>query len=198
MSAKSFFSAIYGSVFFFGLPVFAVSIAGVQNFDRIDEHVYRGAQPTNEGFRNLAKLGVKVVLDLRETDDRAAAERRVVTAAGMKYVNVPMTGLTPPTDAEITKILALLEDGAAGPVFVHCKHGADRTGAVIAAYQIDFHKWDNARALKDAKDHGMGYFQFPRQAYVKSFQPRSIQDANAKKPGHTVPAIPALAVGPQN
>jgi protein tyrosine phosphatase (PTP) superfamily phosphohydrolase (DUF442 family) len=199
MSPRSFLSAISGSVLLFGLPAFGASVAGVQNFDQVDEHVYRGGQPTDEGFRNLAKLGVKVVLDLRETDGRAAAEQRVVTAAGMKYVNVPMTGLTPPTEGEITKILALLEDSTAGPVFVHCKRGADRTGAVIAAYQIDFRKWDNARAFKDAKSHGMGYFQFPRQAYVKSFQPRPVNastNASAKQPGtETIPAVPAMAVG---
>src|SRR5258706_4297982 len=91
----------------FALPIFAASTPGIKNFDRVDEQVYRGAQPTDEGFQYLAKLGVKCVLDLREADDRSSAEQRVVTAAGMKYVNVPMTGLTPPTEGEIAKILAL-------------------------------------------------------------------------------------------
>ena len=44
-----------------------------------------------------------------------------------------MTGLIPPTQPEIDKILAMLEDSSSGPVFVHCRRGADRTGAVIAA-----------------------------------------------------------------
>ena len=198
MSLKSLLSGISAGVLLCSLPAFAGSIAGVRNFDRVDEHVYRGAQPTDEGFRSLAKLGVKVVLNLREADELAAAEARAVTAAGMKYVNVPMTGLTPPTEQEITKILALLEDGTAGPVFVHCKRGADRTGAVIAAYQIDFLKWDNSRAFKDAKAHGMGYFQFPRQSYVKTFRPRTTinADASVKPAGTTAaPLAPAVALG---
>ena len=45
---------------------------------------------------------------------------------------------------------------------------------MIAAYQIDAHQWDNARALSDAKAHGMAFFQFPRQNYMKTFQPRAI------------------------
>jgi protein tyrosine phosphatase (PTP) superfamily phosphohydrolase (DUF442 family) len=158
-------------LFIVGLPAFAGSAPGIGNFDQVDQRVYRGAQPTDEGFQYLAKLGVKTIIDLREADGRAAAEQRAVTVAGMKYVNVPMTGLTPPSDAEMMKILTLMQDASAGPVFVHCKRGADRTGAVIAAYHITVHKWDNSRALKDAKSHGMGTFQFPRQNYIKAFRP---------------------------
>jgi len=142
-------------VFLFALaiPVFAGSSSapGIKNFHQLNEHVYRGAQPTDEGFQYLAKMGVKTVIDLREADERSQAEEAVVTAAGMKYVNVPMTGLTPPTEPEITRILGILEDDSAGAVFVHCQRGADRTGAVIAAYRIDHEHWDNARALSEAK-----------------------------------------------
>ncbi len=164
-------------LFALAIPVFAGSSSapGIKNFHQVDEHVYRGAQPADEGFQYLAKIGVKTVIDLRETDERAQAEEGVVTAAGMKYVNVPMTGLTPPTDSEITKILAILEDGGAGAVFVHCKQGVDRTGAVIAAYRIDHDRWDNGRALGEAKSVGMGSFQFPRQSFIRGFQPRALE-----------------------
>ncbi|HEY6392521.1 MAG TPA: tyrosine-protein phosphatase [Bryobacteraceae bacterium] len=172
-------------IFFFAwaIPVFAGSSApGIKNFHQVNEHVYRGAQPTDEGLQYLAKIGVKTVIDLREADERAQAEEGVVTAAGMKYVNVPMTGLTPPTEAEIARILGILEDDNASAVFVHCKQGVDRTGAVIAAYRIDHDHWDNARALSEAKSEGMGFFQAPRQSFIRAFQPRTIEaktDANA-------------------
>ena len=175
----------------FCLPVFAGSAPGIKNFDQVDSHVYRGGQPTDEGFQYLAKRGVKTIIDLREADDRSKAEERVVTGAGMQYVNVPMTGLTPPTEAEITKILSMLED-ATGPIFVHCKRGADRTGAVIAAYHIDHDKWDNARALQDAKTHSMSVFQFQRKKYIQEFRPRII-DAKATPPAD-VAATSVIAV----
>src|SRR5689334_12753405 len=105
----------------FSLPALAGSAPGISNFDQVDAHVYRGGQPTDAGFQYLAKLGVKTVVDLREADSRSQAEQRAVTAAGMTYVNVPMTGLTPPTEAEISRLLTLLEDGSTGPVFVHCR-----------------------------------------------------------------------------
>jgi protein tyrosine phosphatase (PTP) superfamily phosphohydrolase (DUF442 family) len=192
-------------LFLAGLPIFAGSAPGIGNFDQVDQRVYRGAQPTDQGFQYLAKLGVKTIIDLREADGRAAAEQRSVTTAGMKYVNVPMTGLTPPSEAEMTKILSLLQDG---PVFVHCKRGADRTGAVIAAYHITVHKWDNGRALKDAKAHGMGSFQFPRQNFIKTFRPSEamvrvaetpVAGPNGSKETTDAAAVSAPAVaGPKN
>jgi tyrosine-protein phosphatase SIW14 len=158
------------AILVFSLPALAKpSVEGIGNFYQVDEHVYRGAQPTPEGFKYLAKLGVKTVLDLRESGGRSAEEAQLVTALGMHYVNIPMTGLTAPTDAETKRILALLEDANSGGVFVHCMRGADRTGAVIAAYRIDYHHWDSPRALKEAMSCGMSFFQLPRQSYIRNF-----------------------------
>lgn len=181
------------AILVFGLPVFAGSVPGIKNFDQVDAHVYRGGQPTDEGLRYLAKLGVKTIVDLREPGDRAKAEERVVTGVGMKYVNVPMTGLTPPTDSETARILAILEDNTAGPVFVHCLRGADRTGAVIATYHISHDKWDNARALKDAKAHSMSFFQFPRQNYIQNFRPSSVEAKSTSPSDASVPTGVAAA-----
>ena len=182
----------------FGLPVFAAAVPGINNFDKINEQVYRGAQPSNEGFRYLAQIGVKNIIDLREADGRSREEQKMVTAAGMTYINVPMTGLTPPTDAEINRILAILEDVTSGPVFVHCKRGADRTGAVIGAYHIQHDKWDNKQALKDAMNHGMSHFQFFRQSYIRNFKPRAIEAAAKPATTDAVTALPAVAIPAKN
>jgi tyrosine-protein phosphatase SIW14 len=157
------------------LPALAGSPApGIKNFDKVDDHVYRGAQPTNEGFAYLAKIGVKTVLDLREDGQRARDEERTVTAAGMKYVHVPMSGLTPPSDAQTRQVLTLLEDASVGPVFVHCMRGADRTGAVIATYHMEHDHWEATKALADANSHGMSWMQFPRKSYIMSFVPKVV------------------------
>ncbi len=174
----------------FVLPVFGQSPReGIKNFYQVDEHVYRGGQPSKEGFEYLTKLGVKTVINLREADRRSEEEQRLVTSAGMKYINVPMTGLQAPTDADTSKILSILEDQSTGPVFVHCKRGADRTGAVIAAYRIDHDGWDNTRALKEALDRGMHFFQLPRQSYIRNFRSKKV-DA-----GISAPQIPGTAAG---
>ena len=166
-------------MFFFALalPVLAGTSSdqpaqGIKNFHQVDASVYRGAQPTGEGITYLAKIGVTTVIDLREADQRSENEESMVTAAGMKYVNIPMSGLTPPTEAQISEVPGILESKS-GAVFVHCKRGADRTGVVIASYRIDRDGWDNARALSEAKARGMAFDQFPRMSYIRTFQPRT-------------------------
>jgi protein tyrosine phosphatase (PTP) superfamily phosphohydrolase (DUF442 family) len=158
------------------LPVFGNPAAqGIKNFYQVDPQVYRGAQPTKDGFRYLASIGVKTVISLREP---SKLEEKLVTAAGMRYVNIPMTGLAAPTEAEISKILTILESSGGG-VFLHCKRGADRTGVAIASYRIDHDGWDNARALSEAMARGMSVFQVPRQKYILGFRPRSVTMASS-------------------
>lgn len=190
-----FFSLSLVGIFVFGVPAFAASsVQGIENFHEVDSHVFRGAQPTALGFEYLAKIGVKTILDLREADERASEEERIVTALGLKYVNVAMSGLTPPTEEQISKILALLGDADGGAVFVHCKRGADRTGAVIAAYRIAHDHWSNDKALAEASANGMSYFQFPRKAYIRSFRPLAIEAKSAGATNVSASAAPAAAL----
>src|SRR5436190_22120189 len=109
------------------LPVAALAateVPGVGNFHQVNSQVYRGAQPTTEGFTNLAHLGITTVIDLREPGDRSTEESKIVQAAGMRYISVPMKGMSAPSPADVAKVLNILNDSAAGPVFVHCRRGA--------------------------------------------------------------------------
>ena len=173
ISIKTLFLTAAIASALFAAPV----VEGVGNFQKVDDHVYRGAQPTPEGFSNLNKLGIKVVVDLREPGDRSALENKIVTAAGMKYISVPMYGMATPKSESVQKVLALLEDNSTGPVFVHCKRGADRTGGVIACYRIEHDGWQNAKALLEARSRGMSWFQKAIQSYVLKFQPRTLDAA---------------------
>ena len=164
----------------------ATTVEGVGNFQKVDDHVYRGAQPTPDGFSNLSKLGIKVVVDLREPGDRSAYENKIVTAAGMKYLSVPMYGMATPSNDSVRKVLALLEDNSAGPVFVHCRRGADRTGGVIACYRIEHDGWKNDKALLEARSMGMSWFQKAIQTYVRKYQPQT-QTATALVPATVQP-----------
>jgi protein tyrosine/serine phosphatase len=144
--------------------------AGVGNFHAVNEHFYRGAQPSAEGFKSLAKMGVKTVIDLRETD-QAADEKVLVEAAGMRFVSVPMHGMEKPNPASIAQALAVINDKDAGTVFVHCRRGADRTGAVVACYRISHDRWDNGKALAEAKANGMAWIQKAIQHFVMAYRP---------------------------
>lgn len=166
-SSRTFFT---GLLIACSLP-FSLAFAGSElpNFHEVNDHVYRGAQPTPEGFRNLAKLGIKTVIDLRGPEHSEAGEKRIVEAAGMRYVSIPMRGMATPSDDQIVKALTLMNDEGAGPVFVHCKRGADRTGAAIACYRIQHDHWDAGKALSEARTLGMSWFQVALQRYVSGF-----------------------------
>ena len=184
-----------------GISQAAVKFEGVGNFMKVNDHVYRGAQPTEEGFKNLAKLGIKTIIDLQATgDERAREEAKWVKAAGMEYVSIPMKGMERPKDAAVAKALGLLEDQNTGPVFVHCHAGADRTGGVIAAYRIEHDGWTNKKAFQEAKDMGTTWIHFAIHDYIKDFQPRNaappVQEASAPSgAGHT-PATTAATLVP--
>ena len=152
----------------------SLPLAGVENFYKVDDQVYRGAQPSAAGFASLAKLGVKTIIDLREIGEHSqTGEEATVKALGMQYVSIPLKRMASPDNGVVSHILGLLNDSTSAPVFVHCKRGADRTGAIIACYRISHDSWEPKRALSEARDDGMSFFQRAMQKYVLHFEPAS-------------------------
>lgn len=159
-----------------GIPSWGADVKAPElpNFHRVNEHIYRGGQPTNAGFKKLAGLGVKTVIDLRLRDEHSTTlEARMVEAAGMRYVNVPMNGYSTPQDAKVSEVLALLDSSADGPVFVHCRRGSDRTGTVIACYRMTHDGWQNEKAKQEAQALGMRWFEIGMKHYIMNFKPAS-------------------------
>ena len=150
----------------------------VPNFQKVSDSIYRGAQPTVAGFGILKTMGILTVLDLRESS-HARTEEAIVKAQGMRYINIPMAGLEAPSDAHIAQALALLGNAAAGPVFVHCRRGADRTGTVLACYRISHDHWDNSKALAEAKQRGMSKFQIAMYRYIRAYSGNAVAAAPA-------------------
>jgi uncharacterized protein (TIGR01244 family) len=141
------------------------------NFQKTDDHVYRGAQPTDEGFKELAQLGIKTVIDLRQIGEHSQAdEQKIVTSLGMRYLSIPMKGMSAPKDDQVAAVLGFLTDTTGGPVFIHCRRGADRTGTMIAVYRISQDGWENKKALSEAKFYGMSIFERAMQHYVMDYK----------------------------
>ncbi len=165
--------ALYLVCFVAGLALSAsagtTGLPGVANFHQVDQNFYRGAQPSDEGLKNLASLGVKTIIDLRHGEDHAGTEQKAAERLGLRYINVPMEGLAAPTDRQISGLMAVLNAAERGPVFVHCREGKDRTGAVVACYRIAHDHWSNDQALDEAKSYGMHSTQHPRQDYILHF-----------------------------
>jgi len=183
-------SLLFSSVLLFCPFLSAQQAAGVPNFHQVNPNVYRGAQPTEQGFQSLASLGVKTIIDLRGGGGRSHNEQKVVEAAGMHYIAMPLSGHSAPSDEQVSKLLTLLNDSSSGPVFVHCRRGADRTGTIIACYRISHDHWDNAKALSEAAEDGMSRLEFAMKHYVKNFAPSPA----AVAPPAAFTAVPAVVV----
>ena len=141
---------------------------GILNFGKISDALYRGAQPDALGLTNLAKLGVKMIINLRMPNDLWAPEESFAKAQGILYTNIPLRGLGRPTDDQIRSILAAIET-APGPVFVHCQHGCDRTGTVVACYRIKHDNWNGDAALEEAVRYGISRFERGMRRFIADF-----------------------------
>ncbi len=142
---------------------------GLRNFHQVNEHVYRGAQPAVWGYKTLASMGVKTIIDLRNEGISEVLEEKLVKKNGMSFLSVPLDGHKAPSQESIAKLVGLLNDQAKWPVFIHCRRGADRTGTVIACYRIAHDKWDNQRALDEAKSFDMDPAQKLMQQFILQF-----------------------------
>ena len=124
---------------------------GVPDLGEVSPTLYRGAQPTREGFRRLADMGIRIVVDLRERD--LEVERRKVTKLGMHFVAIPWNCFHP-EDTDMARFLRLLRDNRGKKVYVHCQTGDDRTGMMIAAYRMAEEGWTAAEAMKEMEAYG--------------------------------------------
>jgi len=170
-----------------GLAFAGSGTPSIVNFHQVDANLYRGAQPEPQEFQNLAQFGIKTVLDLRGEEGHARTERKLVEAAGMRYINLPFNGVLAPTDDQISHALAIVGDTASGPVFVHCRRGADRTGTVIACYRIAHDGWQNEQALNEARTFGMSWLERGMRSYVLHYRTPAI---------FTTPAVPTMQAVP--
>lgn len=123
----------------------------IKNFGQMDERFYRGGQPKEKDYRDLADLGIKTVIDLR--DDPAAYEKSSVEALGMRYVNIPMSDSEFPKAATIDGFLKLVDDPATGKFFVHCAGGRHRTGVMGAVYRYTHNHWNYDQVYAEMKDY---------------------------------------------
>ena len=153
----------------------ATPAIGIDNFGRINETYYRGAQPGGRDYTDLAALGVKTVIDLQQ--DGLAIERQFVESAGMRFFRIPMTTRTAPTSDDISRFLQLVNDPANQPVYVHCAGGRHRTGVMTAVYRMSHDGWNSDRAFKEMKQYDFGadflHPEFKRFVYGYQSEPKA-------------------------
>lgn len=125
---------------------------GVPNLHRVAPNLYRSAQPSAEGMRNLERAGIRTVINLRyfHSDDD---ELRLTS---LRPVHLP-TLTWAPNAAHAEAFLKLVAEAENGPVLVHCAHGSDRTGAMCSLVRIRVHGWPADAALAEMLHGGYGF-----------------------------------------
>ena len=129
-----------------------VTLSGVPNLYRVSGELYRGDQPTSQGMQNLKNLGLKTIINLRSFH----TDRDEIGQTGLAYEHIYMKAWHP-EDEDTVRFLKIVTDPKRAPVLVHCQHGADRTGTMIAVYRIIVQGWSKAAAIREMTQGGFGF-----------------------------------------
>lgn len=162
----------------------------VENFGKVNENFYRGAQPEEDQYGQLAALGVKTILDLR--DDPKGYAKTMAERAGLRYINLPMSDKKYPAEENVKKFLELATTEQHWPMFVHCAGGRHRTGAMLAVYRMTYEGWDVGRAYEEMKDYDF-YTRWGHKA-MKTFVFNYYKELQARRTRAT--AAEAVTVAP--
>lgn len=148
---------------------------GLRNFGQVTPTLFRGGQPTAEGFATLASMGITIVVDAtRSTRDKATVEK-----LGMTYIPLGWY-CSLPKDKVLDQFMEIIRENPRKKIFVHCRLGEDRTGMMIAAYRMAQDGWSAKQAMQEMHKFGYGmlhHFTCPGLArYEKSFPYRLQND----------------------
>ena len=149
-----------------------LKLEGIHNAGKINQVLYRGAQPKNAlALAALKELGITTIVDLRgEGPDKIAWERQQTESLGMRFVHIPVSGWSPPKDEQVAQFLSLFRRDPRQKVFVHCRFGDDRTGVFVATYRMGVDKWSPEQAMNEMYFFGFNGFWHPAmKTYIRAF-----------------------------
>jgi len=131
-----------------------VSLEGAPNLHRVEDNIFRSAQPDANGFKALARAyGVRTVISLRAFN----SDEPLARGLDLKLVRIRINTWNIEREDVVAALQNLRRASREAPVLVHCQHGADRTGMISALYRILYQGWSKAAALDEMR-HGMfGY-----------------------------------------
>jgi protein tyrosine/serine phosphatase len=152
---------------------------GLPNFHTVQPGIYRGGAPTLAGLQKLRAMGVKTIIDLRISPPLVREERAEAQRLGFHWINLPM-GADPPTAKDVSIFLASLKQAPESPVYVHCQHGADRTGCMIGIWRETQQGWTFSQAWAEMRKYGFN----PRwQRLTDAVRQRAHADGQPPQPG---------------
>ncbi|MDX2361682.1 MAG: dual specificity protein phosphatase family protein [Crocinitomicaceae bacterium] len=122
-----------------------------KNFHEIDEGVYRSGQPTREEMLSLKDIGFNTIINLR----MSVGNKRKIKGTRMVQIRVPMKAQSI-TFKDMAITLRFIMH-AQKPMLIHCLHGSDRAGCVVACYRMVFQNWKKEKAISEFQEEKYGY-----------------------------------------
>lgn len=143
---------------------------GIVNFAKVSPILWRGAQPTAGGFRELEKAGIKTVVNLRHDHD----DLPLLAGTRLKYLWVPARTWDPEL-TDIVLFLKVMADTANWPVYVHCAQGRDRTGYCVASYRIVDQGWPAEDAIAEMKNFKWNRVWFRNPGFLRKLDAADVR-----------------------
>lgn len=141
---------------------------GVDYAAQVAPGLWRGGMPDDIGVKWLRDQGIRTVVNLRHYHGESEGE--LVRAAGMRYERIPLESTDAPELEQVRRFFEIIGDPAAQPVYVHCLHGVDRTGTMIALYRMQVERWTNSDALAEMEHFGAHSVLHDLRRFVDSYQ----------------------------
>ncbi len=141
-----------------------LALPGLRNVGRVSPTVYRGAQPSAEGYATLKMMGIRTVINIRKKSGKDAVEN-----AGLESVEIPVNSFGSLDNDTIKKIITVIADPSKQPVFIHCRRGKDRTGAVVAAYRMEVDGWSFEQAEEEMQAFGFSRLYYNLKKAVRRY-----------------------------
>jgi len=153
---------------------------GIPNFGNVTPTLFRGGQPSADGFATLAHMGIAIIVDT----GRSKRDERLIENLGMTYISLPWY-CPLPKDRVFERFLEITRGNPGKKIFVHCRLGDDRTGMMIAAYRMGQQGWTAKQAMQEMHEfgyRGIHHLMCPGLGiYEKSFPHRLQSDPVFRK-----------------
>lgn len=124
----------------------------IANFRRVESGFFSGGLPKDPGLDLLDDLKIKTIISLR--DELPDYEIDYIEKNKIKLVKIPMSIYRKPSDEQVLSFLETALNKNNRPIFLHCKDGRDRTGAMIAVYRTVVDGLGPKEAYKEALKFG--------------------------------------------
>ena len=129
----------------------SLSFAKIKNWAKVNPMIFRGGRPSEAlDVKKLKAMGIQTIIDLENNAKVIEREGRFAKSLGMDFISVPMYWDQRPSDSDVNGLLsAMSQVRRSGPIFIHCFHGRDRTGVIVALYRVFVESWDAESAYRE-------------------------------------------------